>query len=252
MDNQTKKPDQDQPETGQPAPSPAPESESALQTSQPSKPEVLKDKRKFVEKAIKVLEQSEAMEIRPADAAERLAPPAEPPWTLQQFFNGEIDLEVELATRFSSMPVMSVIKFRTLGTRTGRGVTTLLTQDGAAQIIIDLDKQTRVMQVSFTFGSMLTLRFVLRDLVDRTRWLELMRRKEGGLAFLWGPTRWENDYTICISRKYYTNFFAFSPNGFEAAARFTPAITQKLLDWIEKHWADDDDPDEAPPQMLTW
>jgi len=30
-----------------------------------------------------------------------------PPWTLQQFFNGEIDLDVELAKRFPNMPMVN-------------------------------------------------------------------------------------------------------------------------------------------------
>ncbi|MCA9914417.1 MAG: hypothetical protein KC496_13775, partial [Anaerolineae bacterium] len=40
--------------------------------------------------------------------------PEKTPWTLQQFFDGEIDLDVELAKRFPSMPIMSKIDFRTL------------------------------------------------------------------------------------------------------------------------------------------
>lgn len=179
---------------------------------------------------------------------------AEAPWTLQQFFNGEIDLDVELASRFKSMPVMSTIRFRGLGSRTGRAVATLSTQDGAAQVIVDADQSTRVVQMSFTFGSMLTLRFVMNELndTDRTRWLELMRRQEGGLAFLWGPSRWESDYLICISRKYFTNLYAFSPHNFEAAIRMTPDVADQLLDWLEGFWLDEDDAGDEPPALLTW
>lgn len=213
--------------------------------------ETLKDKKHYVERVIQVLEESEAHAIKPTDDALEPVPIDDPPWTLQQFFNGEIDLESELSTRFSSMPVMSSIRFRGLGTRSTRGVAALATQDGAAQVTFDADKSSRVVQVSFTFGSMLTLRFVLRDLVDRQRWLELMRRSEGGLAFLWGTARWENDYVICVSRRYYTNFYAFSPNGFEAAARFTPAVTKQLIDWLETYWSEDDQHDDTSP-LLTW
>ncbi len=222
------------------------------EAQKPNAAELLKNTKEFISKAIQVLEEDESKELIEAAEANLPQPPAEPPWTLQQFFNGEIDLDVELASRFSAMPVMSTVKFRTLGTRTGRGVATISTSDGAATVIFDADKASQVVQVSFTFGSMLTLRFVLRDLVDRTRWLELMRRHEGGLAFLWGPTRWEQDYVICIARKYYSNFYAFSPNGFEAAARFTPDVTKKLLDWLESYWVEEKDDGDDDPPMLTW
>jgi hypothetical protein len=175
------------------------------------------------------------------------------PWTLQQFFNGEIDLDVELTHRFPSMPMMSIIKFRTLGERHGRNVATLRSQDGSATVIIDADKTTKTVLFSFTIGSMLTLRFSLSDLsdMDRNRWVELMRREQGGLAFLWGSARWAQDYMICIGRKYHTNLYAFSPNNFEAAVRLTPDVTRKLLDWLNEMWQEDAS-DEEPPQMLTW
>jgi hypothetical protein len=176
-----------------------------------------------------------------------------PPWTLQQFFNGEIDLDVELGKRFPGMPLMSSINFRTLGTRTGRGVATLTTADAGAAVIFDADAATREVQVSFTYGSMLTLRFSLDQLsdMDRTRWLELMRREQGGLAFLWGPARWEHDYVICIARKYFTNFYAFSPHNLESAVRMTPDVTKKLLNWLVEFWKSPP-PSAEPPKLLTW
>jgi hypothetical protein len=192
-----------------------------------------------------------------------LAPKPEPqslamddtPWTLQQFFNGEIDLDVELAQRFQSMPVMATISFRSMGTKSKRGVATLATQDGAAQVIVDVDAVSKIAQFSFTFGAMLTLRFKLSELsdMDRTRWLELMRRKEGGLTFLWGPNRWEQDYLICVARRYYTNLYAFSPHNFEAAVRMTPEVTRALLHWLDTFWkvvAPKEEPPAAP--LLTW
>jgi hypothetical protein len=175
------------------------------------------------------------------------------PWTLQQFFNGEIDLDVELAKRFPTMPVMSSIHFRNLGTQSGRGVATLTSGDEGVRVIIDADAKSRVVQMSFTFGSMITLRFNLDDLsdMDRSRWLELMRREEGGLAFLWGPSRWQKDYLICVSRKYFTNLYAFSPRNFEAAIRMTPAILEQLLNWLEQFWKQTNDKKDEPP-LLTW
>lgn len=208
--------------------------------------------RQLVEKAIQRLQP-----YLPESSATSNALTVDPPWTLQQFFNGEIDLDQELSTRHKQMPVMSTIKFRGLGTRTGRGVATLSTQDNSAQIVFDADKQSKQVQISFTFGSMLTLRFHLRDLsdVDRQHWLDLMRREPGGLAFLWGPMRWESDYVICIKRKYFTNLYAFSPNHFESAASLTLDVTHKLLGWLADFWTVDTpqvtDDDEDDP-LLTW
>jgi hypothetical protein len=222
-------------------------------------------KRELVEKTIQALKLDETDIIELSDnhtptvieTAESQSPvvhPEDPPWTLQQFFDGEIDLAEELATRFQSMPVMSTIKFRGLGSKSGRSVATMTTADGAAQAIIDIDEKTRAAQLSFTFGSMLTLRFKLGDLshVDQTRWLELMRRDEGGLAFLWGASRWEKDYMICIARKHFTNLYAFSPNNFEAAIRLTPEISKQLRHWLEKFWTSEPDEEDEPPPLLTW
>jgi hypothetical protein len=180
--------------------------------------------------------------------------PDEAPWTLQQFFNGEIDLDVELSKRFPTMPMLSIVKFRTLGTNSSRRVATLSTQDGAASLIVDADVATKVVQLSFTLGSMLTLRFGVSDLsdMDRNRWVELMRRDQGGLAFLWGPSRWAQDYMICIARKYFTNLYCFSPHNFEAGVRLTPAVTKQLLDWLEELWKATFDADEDSPPLLTW
>jgi len=101
----------------------------------------------------------------------------------------------------------------------------------------------------------LSLRFTLAGLndLDRARWVALMRREEGGLAFLWGPQRWEHDYLICIKRKYFTNLFAFSPGKFEAAVRMTPEVTKQLVDWLEGYWQATQPPgDEKILPLITW
>lgn len=176
------------------------------------------------------------------------------PWTLQQFFDGEIDLDIELSKRFPSMPLLSTIKFRNLGSNSGRKVATLDTADGAASLIVDADTKTKVVQLSFTYGSMMSLRYSLNQLsdMDRTRWLELMKRDNGGLAFLWGPSRWQDDYLICIARKYATNIYAFSPSSFESAVRLTPTVTKQLIDWLDEVWQAviDESDDDSP--LLTW
>ncbi len=180
--------------------------------------------------------------------------PEQTPWTLQQFFDGQIDLDVELAKRFPSIPTMASIRFRTLGAESSRRVALLATQDGSATVTVDADQKTKVVQLSFTFGSMLTLRFVLDTLndVDRARWLELMRREQGGMAFLWGPRRWEDEYLICVSRNAFTTMYAFSPHNFEAAVRLTPTVTDKYLDWLEENWQETPDEDDDDGPLLTW
>jgi hypothetical protein len=196
---------------------------------------------------------SETVTQRPPTAL--TGAPDEAPWTLQQFFSGSIDLDVELSKRFPAMPMLSIIKFRTLGSESGRRVATLSTQDGAASLVFDADMKTKIVQLSFTLGSMLTLKFQLSELTDSDRnyWLDLMRRDAGGLAFLWGQGRWANDYIICIARKYFTNFYAFSTNNFDAAVRLTPAVTKQLMDWLDEIWkAENDGGSDEPPPLLTW
>ncbi|PJF41122.1 MAG: hypothetical protein D6737_10445 [Chloroflexi bacterium] len=181
------------------------------------------------------------------------------PWTLQQFFNGEIDLGSELFKRFPSMPLMSSISFRELETKTRRGVATLTSQDRSAMVMVDVHERTREMQYSFTMGSMLTFRFQLNDLsdMDRARWLKLMRRDltrrdQGRLAFLWGQFRWRRDYLICIKRPYFASMLAFSPNNFEAAVRMTPEVLMQFLDWVETFWSPTITADEQSSDWVTW
>lgn len=176
------------------------------------------------------------------------------PWVLQQFFDGDIDLDAELARRFPNMPMLTIIRFRTLGANQERQVASLETQDGSASLVLDADAGSKAVLLSFTFGSMMTLRFALDELspMDRSRWLELMRREQGGLAFLWGASRWADDYLISTSRKYHTNLYAFSPNNFEAAVRLSPTVMEKMLDWLETIWTTDPDTPDSDAPLLTW
>ncbi|MFN8372858.1 MAG: hypothetical protein U0694_08270 [Anaerolineae bacterium] len=206
------------------------------------------DKKNLDSSALTIPSKSEAM------ASQLKAPLGNVPWTLEQFFKGKIDLDKELVMRFPNMPLMSVITFRSLGSNTNRGVATLSTADGGATLVVDATATgDRTVQFSFTYGSMLTLRFKLDTLseLDRSRWLDLMRRKQSGLTFLWGQSRWENDYVICVSRKHYVSLLAFSKNQFEAAVRLTPNAMKQLVDWIEGFWKAQP-AEEDPPQMLTW
>lgn len=180
--------------------------------------------------------------------------PVDAPWALQQHFDGEINLEAELARRFPEMAVMPHIKIRPLGEGQRREVATMTTADNAAHAVIDADLLTGNLILSFTLSSMLTLRFSLHDISPRMRqrWLDLMRRPEGGVAFLWGPARWESDYLACVVHKYYTNLYCFSPNNFEAGIRMTNIVTEKLVDWLVQVWSSGDDNDDTPPTLLTW
>jgi len=160
------------------------------------------------------------------------------PAVLQRFFAGEIDLDAELSRRFSNAPLMARIALRPddPGGAT-RGTAELMTQDKAASLVIDVNQTTGVLELIFTLGSMLALRFTLSNLpeVDRRRWLELMRREQG-IAFLWSRARWERDYMIFVVRKYNIHAYAFSPNGIEAAVRMTPEVLRAYLDWLEGFW----------------
>jgi hypothetical protein len=172
---------------------------------------------------------------------------------LQQFFNDQIDLSTELYNRFPSLPLLSVIRLPKTDTKATRGVATLTTQDGVASAVIDVDLASGGVHLSFTYGSMLSLHFRMDELssMDRARWLELMRREGGGVAFMWGQARWEKDYVICVTRRKFASLYAFSHNGFEAAVRLTPEVAQKLLDWLDRFWKTDSSGGE-PPKLLTW
>ena len=162
------------------------------------------------------------------------------PWALQHYFAGEIDLIRELATRFPQVPVMSLFHTRQVGTQTRRGVATLSTQDGAAHVIVELDTPSQALQFTFGISSVLALRFAVGRLTaaERGQWLEAMRRESGEPAFLWGQNRWGSDYLISAAQRNYSILFAFSPLHVEAAARLTPEVTRRLLDWLEFYWND--------------
>ncbi|MEM6282398.1 MAG: hypothetical protein AAF787_09425, partial [Chloroflexota bacterium] len=156
----------------------------------------------------------------------------------QPFFKEQIDLNQELVQRFPTMPLMSVIRFRDIYEDHERGVATLTTQDGTAGLIVDVSKVEYDIQFSFTYGSMLSLRFHLTELssLDRRTWLDNLQTRTEDIAFLWGQSRWTKDYIICVPHRFYLSLLAFSPNNFEAAVRVTPQARDKLLSWLRKFW----------------
>jgi hypothetical protein len=192
--------------------------------------------------------ESAAPRKRRLDAVTRFAPdehaetpqPRVNPWALQHYFDGEIDLIKELASRFPQIPVMSLIHIRQVGTQTRRGVATLATQDGAASVIVEIDAPSQALQFTFALSSMLALRFTLGKLsvLDREQWIEAMRRESGEPAFLWNEERWGGSYIVGAAQKNFTHIFAFSPQNIEAAARLTPEVTRRLVDWLEFYWND--------------
>jgi hypothetical protein len=174
---------------------------------------------------------------------------ASAPWMLQQYFDGEIDLDNELRQRFPNMPLFSVSYFRSLSDR--YAMATLTTQDAASSLIFQMDAQTLVLECSFIYGSMISLGFQLNNLseLDRSSWLELMQSDEKGLAFLWGERRWESDYLVSVKHRYFTHLYAFSPHHSEGAVRITNDVMTKLLNWVERYWSAP--PPQPPAENLS-
>lgn len=165
-------------------------------------------------------------------------PPDVMPWSLQQYFDGEIDLIQDLSGRYPQMPIMSLFHSRTVGTRSQRAVASIATQDGAASLTIEIDVNSGAIQLTFILSSIIGARFRPGALsrLDRAAWVEPMRRESGDVAFLWNARRWAHDYLISSASKTFTTLFAFSPNGAVAAARLTPEVTRKLIEWLDGYW----------------
>lgn len=162
------------------------------------------------------------------------------PVTIQQFFAGEIDLDSELAKRFTNAPLLSEISLRPALDEpilVNNATAVLITQDASAMLTIDVRLLTGAIEATFTFGSMLSLRFDpgWLEIHERQHWIELMRR-ENGISFLWSAERWEKDYLIFVVRDHFARVYAFSPHRFEASARVTPDVMNQLLNWLEVLW----------------
>lgn len=165
------------------------------------------------------------------------------PWEINQYLDGSIRLDEEMALRFPNLPLMSVFSVRDTMNPHEHGTAILSTQDGAAQVILDIDGGNGSLQVNFGFGSMLSLRFRFDDLsaADRNRWLQDLTHEGDRPGFLWGAARWQKDYMISIVRKYYTSLFAFSAYNFEAAIRMTPEVAERFRAWLAEYWNKPDD-----------
>lgn len=161
-----------------------------------------------------------------------------PVW-LERYIDGDFDLDKELTQRFPNIPLLSLSYNRmiTSDERSRFGVFTLTSQDGASSLIAEADSASRTVRWSYTYFSMLSLQFQPSRLsdTDRKEWLHTVRRGAGEVAFLWGQSRWQDDFCVTVARRNHTNFFAFSQHS-SAAVRLTAEATHKLLDWLEPIW----------------
>ncbi len=179
-----------------------------------------------------------APRVVPAADAAVSAPPNLNPWALQAYFDGEGDLIKTLTARYPQMPLMSLINLRDEGGSAPRGTAVIATQDGAANVIVEVDAASHTVQFTFGLSSMLALRFqpAAISASGRAAWLDMMLRETGDPAFLWSETRWQDDYILSAATKTYATFFAFSSYHTEAAARLTHDVSSKLLAWLGKYW----------------
>lgn len=198
--------------------------------------------------------QAAAARRRPA-AAELTGPglPAtRPPLLLQLFLDGAVDLDEELARRFPAPPLLSTIHLYAVSSQAG--LASLATQDGAAALLVEADRASRAASLAFSYGSMLALRFTFDRLsdADRSRWLQQMQHEEGGVVFLWGQSRWEQDYAITSARRHFVTLYAFSPRGVEAAARCTPEAMRQLVQWLSSYWEAPARAQQRADDLTTW
>lgn len=167
---------------------------------------------------------------RPRQPAQRGEPELPPP-ALRAYLSEGNDLDALLSARYPSMPLMTVVYAYDRLALTA-------TQDGAAGFQIEIDPHNGDATFFFTLGSALGLRFTPRRLtaLDRSTWLQRMRRAGKTPIFLWGAMRHQNDYLIFVRRHHFTNVYAFSPANIEAAARLSHPVMTTLLDWFSAYW----------------
>jgi len=160
----------------------------------------------------------------------------EAPALLQRYSEGEVSLGYELAQRFPAAPLLSIVRTRVIHERTRLESATLAAQDGSASLVVQAEGP-RSVQFSFQSLGMLGLTFSPARLSDpdRRHWLVNLRQA-GDVAFLWGAMRWDSDYLISSTDRYFTTLYGFSPLHAEAAARLTPDATAQLAAWLETLW----------------
>jgi hypothetical protein len=162
------------------------------------------------------------------------------PFLLQQFFTGNIDLDVELARRYPGSPLLSSSSFTAEpGKSAQHGFAMFSSQDNAAALSVEV-QDSGELSVSFLLQSMIAVRFVIGATSEmyRRRFLELIQRRTG-IAFLWTRERWERDYLIFVVRDHFVRLYAFGPDRFDGACRLTPEALEQLLGWLGNIWVND-------------
>jgi hypothetical protein len=160
------------------------------------------------------------------------------PYLLQQFFTGRIDLDVELARRYPSSPLLSSATFiPEPGKQARHGMAQFVSQDSSASMTIELHGNSGALDISFLLQGMIAVRFTLGAIAEphRKRFLELMKRQDG-IAFLWTRQRWESDYLIFVVRENFARLYAFGPGRFDGACRLTPDGVSQLITWLGGFW----------------
>lgn len=165
------------------------------------------------------------------------------PYLLQQFFTGRIDLDVELARRYPSSPLLSSSSFTPEpGKQARHGIAQFVSQDSSASMSIELHGNSGALDISFLLQGMIAVRFTLGATAEshRQRFLELMKRQDG-IAFLWTRQRWESDYLVFVVRENFARMYAFGPGRFDGACRLTPDGLNQLITWLDGFWASGSD-----------
>jgi hypothetical protein len=174
------------------------------------------------------------------------------PYLLHQFFIGKIDLDVELAARFPTPPLMSSGSFSPQPGKSARhGMALFNNQDASASAVFEIHGTS--FEVGFLLSGMISVRFSLPNIGDtqRARFVELMTRLNG-IAFLWTKERWERDYLIFVVRERFARIYAFGPGRFEAACRMTPDMLEKLMSWLGGFWQTDIAPKTEEQSSDAW
>jgi hypothetical protein len=176
--------------------------------------------------------------------------PPNAPWLLRQFFAGQIDLVGELKSRYPTVPLLAVARFKNKGVPRG----SLATADGVSTLVVEGEPGEAILHLSFTYGSMMTMHFHLDDLNPMVcgEWLAFLKRETDSQTFLWGEHRWEHDYVIGIQRRQFLSLYAFSPRGCEAAVRITRETRLQMADWLSWVWQVVPPAAAPAPSPLNW
>ncbi len=174
------------------------------------------------------------------------------PWLIEQHQYGRINIYEELTIRYPSLPLLTIIKTRESRSPSQPTLMVMSAPDGMAGLVAEVKPNTRQLQLAFTYGSVMTMRFVFDELNANVciDWLDMLRRPQDGTAFLFTEARWEKDYLITVVRKKFACIYGFSRNGFEAAMRMTDEVKNHFHDALRRAWSLEDG--ELTPKVPLW